>query len=145
MRKSILKSCWWCARSTCVILLFFSQVARAQSNDLPAQIKRGKLVYDQLCLACHQADATGVPNLNPPLIKTSQVLGDKKALIRIVLMGLDKEIEVNGDYYENVMPPLAYLSDEEIADVLTYVRNSFGNRADAVSATTVKAIREESK
>lgn len=112
----------------------------AQSAD-KSSIERGKTVYEQSCLACHQADGSGVPSLNPPLIKTKWTLGDKNQLINVVLKGLDEEIEVDGETYHNVMPPLAYLSDQEIADVLTYVRNSFGNKASAIKEADVKALR----
>ena len=112
----------------------------AQSAD-KASIERGKTVYEGTCLACHQADGSGVPNLNPPLIKTKWTLGEKNQLINVVLKGLDEEIEVDGETYHNVMPPLAYLSDQEIADVLTYVRNNFGNKASAIREVDVKALR----
>lgn len=114
----------------------------AQSAD-KASIERGKTVYESTCLACHQADGSGVPNLNPPLIKTKWTLGDKNQLINVVLKGLDEEIEVDGETYHNVMPPISYLSDQEIADVLTYVRNSFGNKASAIKEADVKALREK--
>jgi mono/diheme cytochrome c family protein len=115
-------------------------VVLAQSAD-KASIERGKTVYEGTCLACHQADGSGVPNLNPPLIKTKWTLGDKNQLINVVLKGLEEEIEVDGETYHNVMPPLAYLSDQEIADVLTYVRNNFGNKASAIKEADVKALR----
>jgi len=110
-----------------------------------ASIARGKKVFETYCLACHQADGTGVPRLNPPLVKTSFVLGDKKMLIGIVLNGLDQEIEIDGDVYNNVMASHDFLKDQEIADVLTYVRNSFGNKASAISPEEVAAVRAARK
>jgi mono/diheme cytochrome c family protein len=120
---------------------------QAQSGNATdkASIDRGKLVYEMHCLACHQADGAGVPNLNPPLTKTKWTMGDKNGLINVVLKGLDEEIEVEGETYSNVMPPMSYLSDEEIADVLTFVRNSFGNKASTVKIPEVKALREKLK
>lgn len=109
-------------------------------GGLQASITRGKQVYLQQCLACHQVDAGGVPNMNPPLIKTKQVLGNKTALIKIVLNGL-KGVDIDGDSFNGVMAPHPDLTDREIADVLTYVRNSFGNKASAVTAAQVKAVR----
>jgi len=103
-------------------------------------IQKGKIVFEQNCLVCHQVDGSGVPNLNPPLIKTSFVLGDKKRLITIVLKGLS-DVEIDGESYSNPMPSMSFLSDEDIANVLTYVRNSFTNKASAVSAVEVKAGR----
>jgi mono/diheme cytochrome c family protein len=106
-------------------------------------MERGKQVYDLVCLACHQADGGGMPPMNPPLIKTKWVLGNKKELIKIVLKGLKGgEIEINGETFNNPMPAQeAVLNDQQIADVLTYVRNSFGNKASAVTVAEVKAVR----
>lgn len=111
---------------------------------LAASVERGKKVYRQICIACHQEDGGGVPRMNPPLTQTTYVLGDKKKLIYIVLNGLKGgEAEVHGEYYENPMPPMAdILSDQQIADVLTFVRNSFGNKVSAVKAAEVSALRK---
>ena len=79
--------------------------------------------------------------MNPPLVKTKWVLGDKKKLINILLNGMDEGIEINGETFNSVMPAQAMLSDREIADVLTYVRNSFGNKASAVNVAEVKKQR----
>lgn len=117
----------------------------ASQGGLTASSKRGSLVYTQFCLTCHQANGGGVPNMNPPLIKTKWVLGDKKELIKVLLMGLSGEIEINEDVYQNTMPPHNFLTDQQIADVLTYVRNSFGNKAAAITAAEVKATRAKLK
>jgi mono/diheme cytochrome c family protein len=105
----------------------------------------GKRVFMQYCMSCHQADGGGVQNMNPPLIKTTYVLGDKTRLIKIVLNGLNEDIEINGDTYTNTMPSQDFLKDQEIADVLTYVRNNFGNKASAVTAAEVKKTRAANK
>ena len=112
-----------------------------QNGGAKASIDRGKTVYATYCLSCHQLDGSGVPRLNPPLKKTKWVLGDKKKLIGIVLNGMDELIEIDGEEYENVMPAQAFLKDDQIADVLTYVRNSFGNKASVVTPAEVKALR----
>jgi len=119
--------------------------APAQAGGMKASMVRGKQVYLEQCLACHQADAAGVQGMNPPLIKTKQVLGDKPTLVKIVLNGMTGETEINGETYHNVMAPHSDLTDQQIADVLTYVRNSFGNKATAVTAAEVKAIRAKNK
>ena len=110
-----------------------------------AQMERGLKVYENNCLGCHQADGAGVPSLNPPLVKTKWVLGDKKQLITVLLAGLQDQIEVNGETYANPMPSQAHLSDEEIADVLTYVRNSFTNKASSIAAADVAKVRKTVK
>jgi mono/diheme cytochrome c family protein len=113
-------------------------------TELQSSIERGKVVFENTCLACHQADASGVPNLAPPLIKTSFVLGDKTRLINIVLKGL-KDVEIDGERYDNPMPAFDFLTDSEVADVLTYVRNNFTNKAGGVKAEEVAMVRKSKK
>jgi mono/diheme cytochrome c family protein len=128
-----------------VLMMFFIYLMAQRSvppqNALKASMDRGKKIYNTYCLSCHQADGSGVPGLNPPLIKTTWVLGDKKRLINIVLKGMNEPIEVEDDKYENVMAPHGFLKDDQVADVLNYVRNSFGNKASIVTAAEVKAVR----
>jgi mono/diheme cytochrome c family protein len=102
---------------------------------------RGKIVYGKICVACHMADGNGVPMMNPPLINTTYVLGDKTKLISIVLNGFKEDVEINGQTYSNVMTPHKDLTDREIADVLTYVRKSFGNKASSIKTSEVKKVR----
>ncbi len=71
--------------------------------------------------------------------------GDKTKLIAWVLSGSTENIPIDGKYYSNNMAPQANLKDQEIADVLTYIRNSFGNKAGAVTAVEVKAVRGNTK
>lgn len=108
-------------------------------------MNRGKQVYLEQCLACHQADAGGVQNMNPPLVKTKWILGDKTTLVQVVLKGMTGEVDIEGETYHNVMAPHNDLTDQQIADVLTYVRNNFGNKASAVTAAEVKMIRAKTK
>jgi mono/diheme cytochrome c family protein len=111
------------------------------SASLTASIAKGKLVYNNICATCHMADGLGVPRMNPPLEKTTYVLGDKGRLISIVLNGFSEDVEINGERYANTMPAHDYLKDDEIANVLTFVRNSFGNKASAVTVAEVKKAR----
>lgn len=124
-----------------LVTALISAGAAPSQDGLKESIERGKKVYEGTCLACHQVNGSGVPGMNPPLKKTKWVLGDKKTLINIVLKGFDQEIEINDETYSNVMPALANLSDKEIADVLTYVRNSFGNKASQIHEADVKKVR----
>lgn len=110
-----------------------------------ATMERGKKVYVAYCLSCHQADGGGVPNLNPPLEKTSFVSGSKTKLIRVLLNGMNTHEEIDGETYSNTMAPFNYLTDQQIADVLTYVRNSFGNKATVVTSGDVKYVRARTK
>ena len=126
---------------------FVAQQQKPQPGGLKQAMTRGKAVYEITCLACHQPDGLGVQNMNPPLSKTKWVMGDKKALIKIVLKGLQGgEIEIDGDKFHNPMPAQeSTLSDQEIADVLTYIRNSFGNKASLIAVGEVKALRARLK
>ncbi len=128
----------------CLIFIVYLFAQTKKPVQTPA-MKRGQAVYMKTCVTCHQKDGGGVPRLNPPLIKTDYVMGDKTRLINIVLKGLNQPIEIEDETYTNVMPSLAQLSDQEIADVLTYVRNSFGNKASAVTMVQVKAARAKVK
>lgn len=104
-------------------------------------LKKGKSVYRSNCTACHQKDGRGVQRVNPPLTNTEWVIGDKTRLINIVLDGFNEKIEVEGVKYNGTMMSFSYLSDEKIASVLTYVRQSFGNDASAISVDEVAAVR----
>lgn len=115
------------------------------NTALKTSIARGLTVYAKYCLSCHQADGSGVPNLNPPLTRTKWTLGSKTVLIQQVLKGSNGKVEIDGDTFRNTMPPMATLTDQQIADVLTYVRNNFGNKASAVTVAEVKTVRAKAK
>ena len=104
----------------------------------------GKVVYDALCLNCHQPTGLGLPGIYPPLAASDWVNGDPATLAKIIIHGLNGPIKVNGTDFKQVapipMPPMG-LNDQQIADVLTYVRSNFGNKAPAVTADTIKAVR----
>jgi mono/diheme cytochrome c family protein len=118
---------------------------KSTKSHLALSIANGKLVYTQNCASCHQVDGHGVQNMNPPLIQTSYVLGDKVKLITIVLNGFNEDVEINGNTYSNTMASHDFLKDQEIADVLTYIRHSFGNKASSISAVMVKSVRATKK
>ena len=105
--------------------------------------EKGKQIYEQTCLPCHQADAGGVPGMTPPLRKSPYVQGTPSKLIGIVLQGLNDGVEIDGESYSNPMPPFgATLNDQDVADVLSYVRSHFGNKAAPISKTQVDKIRQ---
>jgi mono/diheme cytochrome c family protein len=111
-----------------------------------ATMDRGKLIYLKQCLACHQVDGGGVPRLNAPLDAATQVVNNnKERLIRIVLKGMTESVELDGEYYSNKMAPHSDLTDQEISDVLTYVRNSWSNKSSAITPAEVKAARAKIK
>ncbi|WP_298506166.1 PQQ-dependent sugar dehydrogenase [uncultured Maribacter sp.] len=103
---------------------------------------KGKKVYETYCLACHQSNGKGVQGLNPPLTQTDWVSGDKEKLIGVILNGMEGE-KVDGESYRNIMASHRFLSDEDIADVLTYVRSSFGNDYEKITSKEVGVVRSK--
>ncbi len=105
----------------------------------------GGSVYQSKCAVCHQATGKGIPGVYPSLVGSEIATGDPSKPIMIVLHGFQGVIERGGQQYNGVMQAWKNdLTDQQIADVLTFVRSSWGNAADAIDAATVKKIREAS-
>jgi mono/diheme cytochrome c family protein len=102
---------------------------------------KGKGVYAKTCIACHQATGVGVPGAFPPLAKSDYLNADVNRAIKQVIKGSNGTITVNGKKFTGAMPPQA-LSDQQIADVLTYVYASWGNSKKVVTPVMVKAQRK---
>jgi nitrite reductase (NO-forming) len=110
-------------------------------KTVPEQIKAGKAVFGTTCFACHQSEGQGIPHAFPPLAKSDFLNADPKRAIHTVIRGLSGEITVNGSKINSVMPS-QNLTDDEIADVLTYVYSSWGNNKTVVTPAMVKAQRK---
>ena len=106
-------------------------------------MEKGKRVFTQTCFACHQMNGEGMAGVFPPLAKSDFLMADKDRSIRAVTKGLAGPIKVNGKDYNGVMPPVT-LNDEQISQVLTYVRNEWGNTGDIVIVDEVRKVRAES-
>jgi mono/diheme cytochrome c family protein len=135
-------------------------ISETNSSSLPSwlnqQITSGKEIYSKLsagggmCVACHLPNGQGQTGAFPPLAGSDWVLGDKERLIKISIHGLQGEIVVNGEKYVGAMqgfgqPLSSPLDDQQIADVLTYIRNEWGNSVSAISPEEVKAVRDSEK
>ncbi len=121
-------------------LAFVHKIADAA----PVQEHPGKIIYDALCLNCHQPDGNGLPGIYPPLRNSEWVKGDKEALIKMLMHGLVGPITVAGQEYGRATPipmPPSGLNDQQIAEVLTYVRKEHGAGADTVAPAEVQAVR----
>lgn len=132
-----------------ILLLGLAYVLRpvslsAADPGLSQQISKGRLLYLQHCVLCHQSAGQGSPGTFPPLAKSDFLMADKARSIRVVIEGLSGEITVNGVKFNGVMPP-AILNDQQLADVLTFARNSWGNTGEGVTAEEVKAVRAKSR
>jgi glucose/arabinose dehydrogenase/mono/diheme cytochrome c family protein len=112
---------------------------------------KGKDIYarEGFCSTCHQPDGKGLSASGfPPIASTHWVVGNEERLIKLVLKGLQGPIEVLGTKYSGQVPMTPFggmLKDDEVAAVLTYVRNSFGNKASAISPDKVKEVRAATK
>lgn len=122
-------------------------IANKQSTDATKslskaeQIAQGKNVFESNCLACHQANGEGIPNAFPPLAKSDYLNADHNRAISVLLHGRSGPITVNGKNYDSVMPAIA-LNSGQIANVLTYVLNSFGNNGGQVTPAQVDKQRK---
>ena len=104
--------------------------------------KAGQHIYNQFCIACHQSDGKGDSGRFPSLIATDWVNGDKERLVHLTINGVDGTIEVNGETFDGFMPQHSFLTDEEIADVLTYIRTNFGNNSSPITFEEVEKFRK---
>jgi len=107
------------------------------------QINAGKVLFTGTCSVCHQANGEGLAGVFPPLAKSDYIAKDVKRLISTVLHGLTGKITVNGKEYNSVMPPMNQLNDDEVANILTYVLNSWGNPGGRITTDEVKKVRAQ--
>jgi len=113
-----------------------------QDTTLQNSIERGKTVYEDFCMQCHMATGEGIPGAFPPLAKADYLLENRTKAIHAVKFGLKGPITVNGTDYNSVMAPLG-LYDDEVADVMNYILNSWGNTSDKlVTEEEVAAVEE---
>ena len=123
--------------------------AQDASTELPASIERGKSVYMQTCFVCHQMTGMGLPGAFPPLAETDYTTGDPRRMIAMILKGVNPPLKVKDLTYVAPMPALPTVypilnDDKNVADVINYVRNSFGNKDEkGVSPEFVKKVRDE--
>jgi nitrite reductase (NO-forming)/hydroxylamine reductase len=118
-----------------------AEVAGATAPSKEARVANGKRLFTAQCAACHQADGQGLKGAFPPIAASDYFADEPLQLVAAVINGLSGPITVNGVEYNAVMPSLSHLSDAEVADVATYVLNSFGNGGGEVSPAEVAAVR----
>ena len=118
---------------------------KALTNEEQMLFDNGRQTYAGLCTACHQPTGKGLEGLAPPLAESEWVLGEPERIVKVVMHGLRGPIKVKGLNYSYDMPAAGFLSDEQIAGVLTYVRREWDHEASPVSVDLVKKIRAETK
>lgn len=125
--------------------VFFFVLGLFAVNSISAQnMSNGKKIYETRCLVCHQADGGGVPNMNAPLDGASNVVGNDIArMVKIIRGGYNERIALDGYYYSNAMTANPDLKDQDIADVLSYIRNSWSNKASKVTLAQVQKVKKK--
>ncbi|MBK0392579.1 copper-containing nitrite reductase [Ramlibacter algicola] len=118
-----------------------AQGAAAGKLTKDEQIKAGQQLFAGTCSVCHQSDGKGMAGVFPPLAKSDFLGAGAAKAIDVVLRGLSGKVTVNGTDYNSVMPPMNQLNDDEVANILTYVFNSWGNPGHVVSKDDVKKAR----
>ena len=109
------------------------------------QIQAGAALFKGTCSTCHQENGEGMANVFPPLAKSDFLQANPRRAIEIVLNGLTGPVTVNGATYNSVMPPMSQLTDDEVANILTYVMNSWGNSGQPISKKQVAETRATTK
>ena len=123
-------------------LIFIGYFTQAQETELSKSMLRGSEIYADFCVTCHLEEGEGIANTFPPLAKSDYLAKNRQASIRGVKFGQQGEMTVNGVNYNNIMPTMG-LDDEEIADVMNYILNSWGNTSkEMVTVKEVEAIEK---
>lgn len=122
-----------------ILIVACGSKEKEQNEKLKASIERGAAVYKDFCVVCHGANGEGIAHTFPPLAKSDYLLNNRTESIRAIKFGQTGKIVVNGITYNNAMAPLG-LYDEEIADVMNYITNSWTNKNDQM--ITVEEVAE---
>ena len=118
------------------------KVVEVKATNIEEKIKFGKRVYDANCMACHQPNGQGIPSAFPPVAKSDYLNEDPLRGVRAIVHGLEGPIKVNGESFNSVMPAMQ-LSDDEIANVMTYLLNSWDNKGGEITVEQVKKVRAQ--
>ena len=119
-----------------------AKAAKAGELTVEDQVNAGQVLFAGTCSTCHQANGAGMPGVFPPLAKSDYIAADPKRVPQIILHGLQGPVKVNGQDYNSLMPPMSQLTDDEVANIATYVLNSWGNPGGHVSKAEAAEIRK---
>lgn len=129
--------------STCLGLLSIAfNTVYSQNKELDESIKRGKDIYQDFCITCHMGNGEGLAGAFPPLAKSDYLMNNRTKSIHAIKYGLQGEVIVNGTKYNSVMASQG-LTEDEVADVMNYITNSWGNKNEKM--ITVKEVSEVKK
>lgn len=126
------------------LLLFVGGLASLHAAPPADQMARGQKIFTEKCLMCHQPNGTGVPQVYPPLVQSDWLKDKREAVVKVLCEGLSGPVDVAGQHFDNLMPA-QILDDQQVADVLTYAANSWGNENPAFTLDEVKDGRSKSR
>jgi nitrite reductase (NO-forming) len=118
-----------------------TEAASAGDLTVEDQVKAGQALFAGTCSTCHQGEGQGLPGVFPPLAKSDYIAADPKRVPQIMLHGLVGKVTVNGREYDSNMPPMNQLNDDEVANIATYVLNSWGNPGGRVTKEEAAKVR----
>jgi len=130
------RNIYWGIAAILMLGLLVPKTFGWQGSDLDTSVARGKTIYNSQCVTCHREKGEGIKDVYPPLAKSDYLMANKTRSIGIVVNGLTGQITVNGAQYDGEMLSVD-LPDEQVSDVLNYVRNSWGNKGDAIKPEEV--------
>ena len=125
-----------------ILIVACASKEKDQNDKLKASIERGSAIYKDFCVVCHQTSGEGIENTFPPLAKSDYLMNKRAESLKAIKFGQTGKITVNGVTYNNAMAPLG-LYDEETADVMNYITNSWGNKNDKmITVEEVAQLKE---
>ncbi|HRK52865.1 MAG TPA: cytochrome c [Cyclobacteriaceae bacterium] len=124
----------------CLLALTPILLSFQQDDELKTSMVRGKEIFIANCVTCHMQNGEGIEGVYPPLAKSDYLMSDKVRAIKQVLEGASGPMTVNGIQYNGFMAGFD-LSDREVSDVLNYIKNSWGNKSEAITPEEVKSVR----
>ncbi|MEP2025927.1 MAG: cytochrome c [Reichenbachiella sp.] len=136
-REGVLKLCF-------AVISFCLLAIQTHGQSLQDSMVRGKQIYTNECMTCHMENGEGIAGAFPPLANSDYFQNDVSKAVVAILNGLEGELEVNEMTYYGVMDPVS-LSDQEVADVLNYIRNSWGGKAEELKAAEIQAMKKKSQ
>jgi mono/diheme cytochrome c family protein len=122
------------------ILLLLVSNEKSFGQNTTASMENGKSIYSTYCMSCHMDDGNGLEGVYPSLVKTSS-LADKNRLVKIITQGIRGPIEVKGVHYDAEMAGME-MSDQDVADVINYIRNTWGNKSSLIKSSEVAPAKK---
>jgi mono/diheme cytochrome c family protein len=119
-----------------------SRLLNPSQDETAKSVERGKEVYTAQCISCHQPNGEGLSGVFPPLAGSDHLTKNQEKSISVILNGQNEEITVNGTKYSVPMAAMNSLTDQQIADVLNYIGQSWGNQFNTVTPAQVKSKRD---